>query len=270
MDDELKEILGLRFFVGSIQGLLARTLRGGLIVVPSAPVLVDLMDDAAHREALVGSDFAITDSGFFVLLWLFLKRERLPRISGLRYLRALLSFPEFRKIGATYWVMPSAEDAKANCGWLKSQGMEVGADDCYLAPMYPAGRLQDAELLARIERKRPAFVVLNIRGGVQERLGFFLISHLSYRPAIICTGGAIAFLSSRAGRDSRLGGSPDAGLDLSHPAFARQILPTDLERASGSCPWSCGHGSREPVSPEGFQRTRTMQVAPAMARMAPA
>ena len=197
MDDELKEILGLRFFVGSIQGLLARTLRGGLIVVPSAPVLVDLMDDAAHREALVGSDFAITDSGFFVLLWLFLKRERLPRISGLRYLRALLSFPEFRKIGATYWVMPSAEDAKANCGWLKSQGMEVGADDCYLAPMYPAGRLQDAELLARIERKRPAFVVLNIRGGVQERLGFFLISHLSYRPAIICTGGAIAFLSSR-------------------------------------------------------------------------
>jgi len=197
MDDELKHILRLRFYVGTIQGLLARTLRGGLIVVPSAPVLVDLEDDEAHREALEGSDFAITDSGFFVLLWFLFKGERLPRISGLRYLRALLTFPEFRKAGATYWVMPSEDDARANCEWLKSQGIPVGTDDCYLAPMYPAGRLKDDELLARIERKRPVFVVLCIGGGSQERLGFFLSSRLSYRPAILCTGAAIAFLSGR-------------------------------------------------------------------------
>jgi len=114
MDEDLKNILGLRFYVGSLQGLLARTLRGGLIVVPSAPVLVDLTIDPAHREAMEGSDLAIADSGFFVLLWLILKRERLPRISGLRYLRALLTFPEFRRAGATFWVMPSAEDARAN------------------------------------------------------------------------------------------------------------------------------------------------------------
>jgi UDP-N-acetyl-D-mannosaminuronic acid transferase (WecB/TagA/CpsF family) len=197
MDEELKHILRLRFYVGSIQGLLTRTLRGGLIVVPSAPVLVDLEDDEAHREALEGSDFAITDSGFFVLLWFLFKGERLPRISGLRYLRALVAFPEFRKAGATYWVMPSEEDSRANVEWLSRQGIVVGPDDCYLAPMYPGGRLQDGELLARLERKRPKFVVLCIGGGAQERLGFFLTSHLSYRPAIICTGAAIAFLSGR-------------------------------------------------------------------------
>jgi UDP-N-acetyl-D-mannosaminuronic acid transferase (WecB/TagA/CpsF family) len=197
MDEDLKNILGLQFYVGSLQGLLARTLRGGLIVVPSAPVLVDLMNDAAHREAMEGSDLAITDSGFFVILWLILKGERLPRISGLRFLRALLTFPEFRRPGATFWVMPSVEDSRANRDWLNSQGLPVGDDDCYVAPIYPAGRLRDDALLAQIEKRQPAFVMLNIRGGVQERLGFFLISQLSYRPAIICTGAAIAFLSRR-------------------------------------------------------------------------
>jgi UDP-N-acetyl-D-mannosaminuronic acid transferase (WecB/TagA/CpsF family) len=93
--------------------------------------------------------------------------------------------------------MPSEEDARANCEWLKSQGIEVGPDDCYEAPMYPGGRLQDEELLARIERRHPVFVVMCIRGGVQERLGLFLKSRLSYRPAILCTGAAIAFLSGR-------------------------------------------------------------------------
>jgi UDP-N-acetyl-D-mannosaminuronic acid transferase (WecB/TagA/CpsF family) len=197
MEEELKNILGLRFYVGSLQGLLARTLRGGLIVVPSAPVLVDLANDDAHREAMEGSDVAITDSGFFVILWLIFKGERLPRISGLRFLRALLLFPEFRRSGATFWVMPSADDSRANREWLSGQGMPVGADNCYVAPIYPAGRLRDDELVAQIEKKRPAYVILNIRGGVQERLGFFLISRLSYRPAIICTGAAIAFLSNR-------------------------------------------------------------------------
>src|ERR1039458_2920594 len=98
-DEEIRNILGLRFYVGSFPGLLTRTSRGGLIVVPSAPVLVDLSNDPAHREALEGSDLATTDSGFFVLLWLLFKGQRLPRISGLRYLRGLLSYPEFRKPG---------------------------------------------------------------------------------------------------------------------------------------------------------------------------
>jgi UDP-N-acetyl-D-mannosaminuronic acid transferase (WecB/TagA/CpsF family) len=196
-DEEIRNILGLRFYVGSFPGLLTRTSRGGLIVVPSAPVLVDLSNDPAHREALEGSDLATTDSGFFVLLWLLFKGQRLPRISGLRYLRGLLSYPEFRKPGATFWVMPTEDDARANREWLNRQGLPVGADDCCVAPMYPAGRLSDEGLLAQIEHRRPAFVVLNIRGGVQERLGFFLISRLSYRPAIICTGAAIAFLTGR-------------------------------------------------------------------------
>jgi hypothetical protein len=133
-----------------------------------------------------------------VLLWVLRRGERLPRYSGLRFLRGLVTRPEFREPGATFWVMPSAADSDGNRAWLQANGVPVEPAACYLAPLYPpAGRLEDAELLARLEAARPRFVILGVRGGVQERLGFFLRSHLSYRPTLLCTGGAIALLSGR-------------------------------------------------------------------------
>jgi UDP-N-acetyl-D-mannosaminuronic acid transferase (WecB/TagA/CpsF family) len=200
MSDSLRRILGIPFYIGTLEGLLSRTLQGGLIVVPSAPVLVDMQTSDSLRQALQDSDLALTDSGFLVLLLRWFKRQRLPRISGLRYLRALLVMPEFRAAGAAFWVMPSADDAHANSDWLWGQGIAAGGPEMYVAPMYPAGPLEDAALLARIEARKPKFVMLNIGGGTQERLGHFLRSRLSYRPAIICTGAAVAFLSGRQAR----------------------------------------------------------------------
>lgn len=189
--------MGIPFHVGTVDDLLSRTLEGGLIVVPSAPVMADLAADRAHREALERADLAIVDSGLFALLWRLFKGERLPRISGLRYLIALLDLPEFRQPCASFWVMPSPEDAAANRAWLNLRGIPVSDDDCYLAPRYPSGRLEDPALLARLEARRPRFVVLCVGGGVQERLGLSLRDRLSFRPAILCTGAAIAFLSGR-------------------------------------------------------------------------
>ena len=197
MAEPFQQILGIRFYVGDLPGLIQRTYQGGLIVVPSAPVLVDLAADPTHREALENSDLAVTDSGFMVLLWLLFKGRRLPRISGLRLLQALLKSPEFIKPNATFWVMPSARDAAANTGWLRGRGLKLAPEDCYVAPLYPAGRLEDPVLLAHIESRRPKFVMLNLGGGVQERLGHYLLQNLSYRPAVFCTGAAIAFLSGQ-------------------------------------------------------------------------
>lgn len=197
-ETRFRQILGIRFYVGPLDGLLELTMRGGLIAVPSAPVLTRLPEDAAHREAVEGCDFAITDSGFMVLLWLLFQRERLIRISGLRFLSALLARPELRVPGKTFWVMPGAEDAAANQRWLAGQGIVVSDEAMYLAPHYAGGGiLADPALLAAIERQRPQFVVLCLGGGVQERLGHYLRRHLTYTPALICTGAAIAFLSGR-------------------------------------------------------------------------
>jgi UDP-N-acetyl-D-mannosaminuronic acid transferase (WecB/TagA/CpsF family) len=197
MPVRFRQILGVRFYAGDLEGIFAAIASGGLLTAPSAPVLVDLEADADHRRALESCDFALTDSAFMVLLWLLLKRERLPRISGVRFVRALLARPEFRQPLAAFWVMPSEEEARYQRDWLRRSGLLVGPEDGYVAPRYPAGPLADETLAALIEARRPRFVVICVGGGVQERLGFFLKGRLSYRPAILCTGAAIALVSGR-------------------------------------------------------------------------
>jgi UDP-N-acetyl-D-mannosaminuronic acid transferase (WecB/TagA/CpsF family) len=197
MAARFRQILGVRFYAGDLSGVFSAIASGGLVTAPSAPVLVDLETDPDHRRALEGCDFALTDSAFMVLLWLLLKRERLPRISGVRFVRALLARPEFRQPLAALWVMPSVEEARDTCEWLRRSGVPAGFEDCYVAPLYPAGPLEDEALAALIEARRPRFVVICVGGGVQERLGFYLKGRLKYRPAILCTGAAIALVSGR-------------------------------------------------------------------------
>lgn len=191
-----RRILGIDFFVGTLTEATDRALAGGLVVAPSGPGLaVDLVKSPAYREALSTADLAITDSGYMVLLWRFLTGEKLPRHSGLRLMRAVLDRDELRAPGAIFWVMPSLEESRRNLAWLQSQGFPATEADTYLAPHYPPGPIHDRELLARIEARRPRIVMLAIGGGVQERLGCGLRSHLSYRPGVLCLGAAIAFLT---------------------------------------------------------------------------
>ena len=196
-------VLGVRFFTGSLETAVERVINGdrtqpagGLVVAPSAPGLaVDLVKSASYREALTTADLVITDSGFMVLLWRAYTGEKLPRHSGLKFIRALLERPELKQPGAVFWVMPSADEDVRNRAWLVANGFPVTPDDVYLAPHYPAGDIHDEELVRRIEARRPRIVMLAIGGGVQERVGLMLRARLPHRPAILCLGAAIAFLT---------------------------------------------------------------------------
>jgi UDP-N-acetyl-D-mannosaminuronic acid transferase (WecB/TagA/CpsF family) len=190
-----QQILGVRFFVGDAQGAIDEVSEhGGLVVVPAAPALKNLAVDKGYREALLGADFAIADSAFMVLLWNLIDSNRIPKLSGLKYLRALIDEPEFKQLGNTFWVMPTAASAQRNLRWLRGNGVSVANEDVYLAPLYGQS-ISDEELLERIEERRPRHIVLGVGGGTQERLGLYLKQHLSYRPAIHCIGAAIGFLS---------------------------------------------------------------------------
>jgi UDP-N-acetyl-D-mannosaminuronic acid transferase (WecB/TagA/CpsF family) len=190
-----QHILGVRFFVGSARAAIARvSAQGGLVVVPAAPALKNLPSDEAYREALLGADFAIADSAFMVLLWNLLERDRIPKLSGLRYLRALMEEPHFRAAGASFWVMPNPAAAARSRAYLQMRGISIAGEDLYLAPLYGESIIDD-DLLRRIEERRPRHIVLGLGGGTQERLGLYLKRHLSYQPAIHCIGAAIAFLS---------------------------------------------------------------------------
>ncbi len=198
MGDPFRKILGVRFYVSDLEGLLQRLPGSGLVVAPSAPVLVRMAEDPAHRDAMEGADLAITDSAFMVGLWLVRTGERVRRISGLRLLRGILARRLFDGPGETFWIMPSREDWRATLPWLRAQGYAVGPDDAYVAPLYARqGPLDDPELVRRVVARRPKLVVVALAGGVQERLGWFLSRSLSERPTVLCIGGAIAFLTGR-------------------------------------------------------------------------
>jgi UDP-N-acetyl-D-mannosaminuronic acid transferase (WecB/TagA/CpsF family) len=191
-----RRILGVDFFVGTIEQATERAVAGGLVVAPSGPGLaVDLVKSPAYREALTTAELAVTDSGWMVLLWRFFTGEKLPRHSGLKLIRAVLAREDLKAPGAIFWVMPSAEESARNVAWLQAQGFATTEADVYLAPHYKPGPIHDEELLGRIEARRPRVVMLAIGGGVQERLGCGLRERLTCRPGILCLGAAIAFLT---------------------------------------------------------------------------
>jgi exopolysaccharide biosynthesis WecB/TagA/CpsF family protein len=167
---------------------------GGLLVVPSAPVLKDLETNSSCREALLNADLAITDSAFMVLIWNFIGANPIRRVSGLAYLREFLGRDETNRAGATFWIMAGPDSAQKNAQWLNSRGIAVTPDDMYIAPMY-RGEIKDLELLQRLRERRPKNIVVTIGGGTQEPLGLYLKRNLDFSPAIHCIGAAIAFLS---------------------------------------------------------------------------
>lgn len=194
-DSRYHRILGVLFFTGEARDAVEIGMRGGLVVVPSAPVLLAMAEDPYTHEALLNSDFAITDSGLMVLLWRLLKRESLHRVSGLEYLKLLLDQPALREPGSTFWVMPSIATMEKTLQWLKEQGYPTTREDCYIAPQYESGRVTDPELLKIINERKPAHIIMAIGGGVQEKLAYSLKMGACYRPALHCTGAAIGFLS---------------------------------------------------------------------------
>jgi UDP-N-acetyl-D-mannosaminuronic acid transferase (WecB/TagA/CpsF family) len=168
--------------------------EGGLLVVPAAPALKNLPHDDQYRKALLEADLVITDSAFMVLIWNYLQNDSIRRLSGLEYLTELLKQPSFGEPNSSFWIMANAESAEINIEWLRTQGINLTADDIYMAPLYGKS-IHDPALVERIKEKRPKHIVVTIGGGTQERLGLYLRQELGYSPSIHCVGAAIAFLS---------------------------------------------------------------------------
>ncbi len=193
-DSKRRKILGVNFYVGDANGAIDRIARGGLLVVPAAPALIEIAHNTAYRAALLEADLAIADSAFMVLAWNIMERDSIRRLSGLEYLHELLKREDVQRPGNTLWIMAAQASAEKNLGWLREQGIEVPQECVYLAPMY-GDPIEDQVLLEKIDSQRIKHVIVTIGGGTQERLGHYLKLNLGYLPAIHCIGAAIAFLS---------------------------------------------------------------------------
>jgi len=190
-----QQILGLRFFDGDVNEAIEFMFRhGGFLVAPSGTCFARLLRDAAYREAMTHADLAIPDSGAMVLLWRILRGGKVRRISGLKYLQHLSARFFADKTSSAFWVLPNEAARERTVRWLRANQFPFADVDFYIAPRYPA-TIEDPELLAKIDTRRPAHIVIGIGSGPQEKLGHFLRDHLSYPPAIHCIGAALGFLT---------------------------------------------------------------------------
>jgi UDP-N-acetyl-D-mannosaminuronic acid transferase (WecB/TagA/CpsF family) len=188
-------MLGIDFFTGTPTEAITHLLKhGGMVIAPAAPSFVALQDDPHWRSAVGDADVAIADSGWAVLFWRIIQRERLTRISGLALFKALLETPESRVAQNLFFVLPSKKAKEKTLKFARNSGYPISFDDCYVAPGYNS-IVEDRALLAVLESRKPKHVIIGIGSGMQDKLGSYLKRGLTFRPAIYCIGAAPAFVT---------------------------------------------------------------------------
>ena len=190
-----RQILGIRFFTGDVEEATSLMLRyGGFLVAPSGTCFVRLQQDEVYRRAILAADLTIADSSLMVVIWRCLRREKVQRISGLKYLKTLLRKLKRETNAEIFWVLPTERAQRKLLDWSRRERFVVKVDHCHIAPRYGL-EIDDRDLLAVIEQRRPAHVVIAIGSGSQEKLGHYLRENLPYRPALHCTGAALGFIT---------------------------------------------------------------------------
>jgi prepilin signal peptidase PulO-like enzyme (type II secretory pathway) len=159
-----EQILGVHFFNGTVdEAVDAMCANGGLLVVPAAPALVKLSEDEGYRRALTSADMVIADSGAMVLLWKIFTGRRVERISGLKFLKRLVtrlaSHPDERVL----WIVPSEHAHEKTIAWLRSMNLTATAD-FYIAPRY-AAQVRDDALVAKIDNPE----IIGARESIRSR-----------------------------------------------------------------------------------------------------
>ena len=102
---------------------------------------------------------------------------------------------EYEEAVASWEASASPEDLESGKGRPKKQQFGLENSLNMAAPLYDKTEITDSKLIKILEslKVKPKFLLLNLGGGVQERLGFYIKNNLSYQLGIICTGAAIAF-----------------------------------------------------------------------------
>lgn len=195
VDSDAEQILGVRFFTGTVEAAIARHAEtGGFLVIPAAPALIKLNYDEEYRRAMQSADVALADSGLLVLLWRLATGRKLRKISGISYFRELCEQGELTAGRDIFWVFASEGAQTKAMEWLRQHGLPVEPRNCFTAAT-PSSSSQDYAILVRLEEEKPKHVVIAMAGGGQEKLALYLRDYLLYRPSIHCIGAALDLLS---------------------------------------------------------------------------
>ena len=188
--------MGVKFFNGSLIDSF-RLSCGSLVVAPSGPCMAsDLFENKYYKRALEKADLVLPDSGLICLWQNWFIGDKIEKISGLKFLKFFLeNFKEFEK---SYWIMPNSKQADSNAAWIENRlKYKLRSNQIYTAPIYDRSKpIDDWDLLRKLEVLKPSIIFIQLGGGAQEPLGLFLKEKLPDETTIICTGAALAFMSS--------------------------------------------------------------------------
>jgi N-acetylglucosaminyldiphosphoundecaprenol N-acetyl-beta-D-mannosaminyltransferase len=195
-------LFNISFINGNYEEAFSRLKKGEFMVVPSGPGLATIDKDLKYYESLKGADFAIPDSGLMIILARLFFGLKINKLSGPKFLRLFLKEEVLRNEGILFSIDPSNKESIINNKYLNDIWIPIKEAAHYIAPLYDKDNISDKKLIQILENLevKPKFLLINLAGGVQERLGFYIKNNLSYKLGIICTGAAIAFETGQQAR----------------------------------------------------------------------
>tara|TARA_B100001063_G_C16576218_1_gene458421 strand:+ start:68 stop:802 length:735 start_codon:yes stop_codon:yes gene_type:complete len=167
--------------------------KRGLFVFPSGPGLASIDEHDSYYNSLKKADYVFFDSGFFVFLLRIFKNIKINKFSGFKFLELFFFYLKTNKTKSIFCIDPNYKFSKSNKIYLKKLGVRKIYN--YVAPKYDPKNLSDKQLLKKIIKTKPSFIMVNIGGGTQEVLGLYIKKNIKFRVNILCTGGAISFFT---------------------------------------------------------------------------
>ena len=165
----------------------------GLFTFPSGPGIASINTNKKYFISLKKSDLVFFDSGFFVLLIKIIKNTKVKKFSGYKFLELFFIYLKRNKNKKVFCIDPNQKFSISNKLYLNKLGLKKTYH--YIAPKFNQKNVFDKQLLKKIIKIKPDFIMTNIGGGVQEILGLYLKKKLNFKVTIICSGGAISFFT---------------------------------------------------------------------------
>ena len=182
----------INFFNLSFVSVFKLIMEGGYLVAPAASALSKIKNNKKYHKALINSNVAILDSGFFCILLRIIKFEKVKKLSGYKFLKKFLNQKKI-KTKKILCVDPSVKESVINRKYLiKKKFKNITS---YTAPMYNKGNITDIKLIKKIKKIKPRIIIINIGGEIQEILAEYICKNVNYKISIVCTGAAIGFLT---------------------------------------------------------------------------
>jgi len=190
---QILNFYGIEFYNWSFDNIIKKINKnGGYLVAPAASALCEIKNNSIYYKSLKNSNIAIFDSGFFCLLLRYFGIFKPKKLSGFLFLFKFLKLKNERK-KKIFLINASDTQGKKNEELLKKKGFKNYFS--YTAPIFTNKKFVDKNMIIQINKYKPNYMIINIGGGNQEPLAYFIDKKIRFKCSIFCLGAAIDFLN---------------------------------------------------------------------------